>query len=386
MSIVLLILLCLSTLALGLLSLILLQHKEQKVLIVVTLSLIGHILGTYIYSLYPSDSTTTYFPKASPEWHGLSTRFVITLTWYTRHFITGNSIIDTFYFFTIFAFLGSILWYALYLAIAKHASQKKLSAFAPALILMCWPSSLLFSAGIGKDSLSFCFIPLMLLSFQKILIERKIAYISFLIISLTILTLIRPYLLMITLLTLSLYLLKKPSKANMKPLAPSIITFMLFLCAAAGVLKTQGHLQHLNIESILNKIVYLQNSQSIGSFFPLPSNNSPIIRLLLFPYSFAMNLLFPLGFFARNFAGYIASTENFILLFIILSFFISKKHLIKKTLSTPFVKFILLFFFAGVSLLALSNNNLGFSTREKLMYLPAFLIIYCIMLLQRRTQ
>ena len=72
---------------------------SQRIFYVILLSWFGHFLGGYIYTLNPSDSYIQFFMMATPDFLGLSTQFVETMTWYVREYITGDSFQSTIFFF-----------------------------------------------------------------------------------------------------------------------------------------------------------------------------------------------------------------------------------------------------------------------------------------------
>ncbi len=358
----------------------------QKTFLIMILSLLGHAAGTYLYYLSPSDSSMQYFPLAKPYFTDLGTGFVENMVWYVRYFLTGDSLLSTFYFFSAFAFLGSISWYALYLKLIKKLPTQGPTLTWPALILMCWPSFLLFTTGMGKDSLCFFFIPLMLLSYFNIRDRKNLAWNMFLLIfSVFLLAMLRPYLLMILSISYYLYTFRGLRSLNIR----GFLLLVGMLCVAGystyWVLTTQGQFDTVNLTSIAQRSELQQDRQAIGTFFYMPSV-SPIMRLLLLPYSFIMNLCFPLFYLARNIAGYLASLENCLLIILIGTTWRFRRQVKKLFLENRNLKLLFYFFIIGVFFLAAANTNLGLSMRQKSMYLPAFLLIYCVLYTQRRMR
>ena len=126
-----------------LLSLVVFQRYSpisQRIFCVVLLCWAGHFICAYIYTLQLSDSFLYFFKMATPEYTGLGTDFVTNLTWYVRYFITGDSYLATIFFFSAFAFIGSVLWYLLFLQLAESVGIQRRSYLFPALVIMFWPS------------------------------------------------------------------------------------------------------------------------------------------------------------------------------------------------------------------------------------------------------
>ena len=350
---------------------------SQRIFYVILLSWFGHFLGGYIYTLNPSDSYIQFFMMATPDFLGLSTQFVETMTWYVREYITGDSFQSTIFFFSAFSFLGSVLWYLLYLQLAEYLGIQKRDYLLPALILMCWPSYLLFTAGIGKDSLCFMFIPMALLSWNQFTYQRKnrTMMMLFLMFALGSMIVIRPYLLMIA---AGAYFLSTVQGIN--KLTFFRVLFILFLVpfviyAVQWVLAEQANLEIVDLDHIASKAQTQQLLLSQGSSFPYPATKNTWVTLLLLPYGLIMNLVMPLFIFANNITGVLASIENIFLVYLLYQFIRARKtfRLIKLQLEP--VKVCFYFFVVGMAFMGLSNTNLGLAMRQKSMYVPAFLVI-----------
>ena len=348
-------------------------------LLIMMLSFLGHILGTYYYSLGRSDSTIQYFPWATPYFSQLGTSFVKNLVWYVRAYLTGDSVIATFYFFSSFAFIGGVFWYVLYLRCAKRLNISGGQLAWPAFILMCWPSALIFTAGMGKDSLSYLFIPLVFLSYFNILEKKLLLWNSLILaISLAMLIALRPYLLMIFFIAYFFYASKELRSMTIKNTFSWIIILIMAVSTALWVLIMQGHFQVIDLISITEKSAKQQDLLSEGTHFYMPSGN-PIVNLLLLPYSFIMNLCFPLIYLAKNTMGYAASIENFLLAVLLWKTIRLKKVVTYFFFQDRKIRLLLYFFIVGMLFMSVLNTNLGLAIRQKDMYLPGFLVIYCLL-------
>lgn len=344
------------------------------------LSFWGHILGTYCYSLISSDSIDQFFPQATPYFNFSLARSTLAenLIWYIRYFFTGDSIIDTFYVFSSFAFTGGVLWYVLYLRCAKQLNMNATSLTWPAFILMCWPSFLFFTSGMGKDSLSFFFIPLAFLSYFNLAEKKKLLWNGLIfLLSIAILTAFRPYFLMILFITYFFYTSKGWRTITIKNSLSWMIIAVLTWLAVFLVLTSQGQLDTIDTLSISEKITVQQDYQAQGSHFEMPSDN-PFFRILLLPYSFFMNLCFPLFYLAKNMLGYASSFENLLLVFLVWKTITMRKLVAYIFLQNRKIKLLFYFFIVGMLFMSAVNTNLGLAVRQKSMYLPAFLVIYCL--------
>lgn len=351
---------------------------ERTFLLIIT-CWIGHYIGTFCYTLLRTDSLMQFFLNAQPHFHGLGTPFICNMVWYVRHFITGDSYTATLYFFASFSFLGSVLWYLLFLQLAQILKINNQKLIFPALIIMCWPSYFVFTAGIGKDSLTFFLIPVFLLSMNQLVTQqqKKPLMIFNILLSVTLLTLMRPYLLMIILAAYFLSTFK-----NIKSISGLHVILMLFIApllvfAIFWVLKNQAGTGLNQIQDISNMAVHQQTLLNEGTSFPMLSTNPAIVFLLL-PYSFAMNLTMPLFIFAHSAITLFASFENSFLLYLIYQSW-RRRKIYKIIKQTDGVRLCFSFFIVGMSFLSLINTNLGLATRQKTMYVPALLVVMMLM-------
>ena len=348
-------------------------------------SFFAHAVLTYVYSQGASDSSTEYFPNATANFSGFGTAFIYNLVWFVRHYFTGNSMIETFYFFSAFSFLGGVLWYVLYLQASRILNLRNDFYIFPAAILMCWPSALIFTNAMGKDSLCYFFIPLSFIAFFN-LIQKKNVLLSFFLLafSITILSMIRPYLLMIYISAYYISMYPGLRKLSIQYFLISPFVFCLLYYIFFNVLTTQGGLDHVDIDSIYQKTIRSHEYLSTGTHFYIPNTNM-FFSFLLLPYSFFMNLFSPLFFLAKNIIGIFASFENSLLLYIAINTF-RQRNILKGFFSEcNFLKLLFFFFVMGLFFLAMGNTNLGLAMREKLMYVPCFLVLCCLTFSKKRS-
>ena len=343
---------------------------------IIFLCWVGHYIGAFSYIFMETDSFSQFFGLATPEFTGLGTGFVKNMAWYVREYITGDSYLATVYFFSAFAFLGSVLWFLLFLQMGQWLKISNQRYILPSIILMCWPSVLFFTAGIGKDSLCYFLIPLIFLSWNQFFYERnnKLKMLIVFLSSMLIITMIRPYLLMIFAVSYYLSIFKGITKFTYQRLLLMIIFIPFIIIIVGWVLATQISIDVIDMEAILNRSLSQQEAQNIGTSFPIISHD-PRIELLFLPYSFTMNLIMPLFIFSRNLLGLFSSFENVLLLLLIYQFIKKRKtfKLLKSQLDP--VKFCFYFFIIGMIFMSLVNTNLGLAMRQKSMYVPAFFVV-----------
>lgn len=141
--------------------------------IIILLCWVGHYLGCLIYSFMTSDSMF-FFENSSPFFEGFGTAFVKLMTWYVSQYLTNHSFLATLYFFSAFAFIGSVLWYLLFLQLAGYLKINCNQYIFPAVVIMCWPSFLFFTSGIGKDSLCYFLLPVIFISGNRFFMNKSV--------------------------------------------------------------------------------------------------------------------------------------------------------------------------------------------------------------------
>ena len=345
----------------------------------------GHMLGTYFYASLGSDSLGYYFPYATSGVTKIlgdsGSGHMLNIVWYIREMISGDSFLATMYVFGVLTFCGSVLWYCIFLKVSEMLSLKNSCIYrVPAFIILCWPTFLIFSAGM-KDAVVFFCIPLFfisLISFQGA--PKKILSILGLMLGAWGCFFVRSYLTFI--LIAAWYIADMVSYRRsvgvriLFAFAGFVLAFVLLRTAFVTVLHLEAHVGELafNYTAIAQRAIAQQSVLNIGSVFSLPTHN-PMLLIFFLPYSFIMNLCFPLFFYANNFLALFSSFENLFLVYLIFYFIKHRHFFVEFSKKIFFTNLLFYYFIAGMSFLALINTNLGLSTREKAMYLPAFLVV-----------
>jgi hypothetical protein len=92
-----------------------------------------------------------------------------------------------------------------------------------------------------------------------------------------------------------------------------------------------------------------------------------------------VNMYLPLFLGAKgNFFAIYLSFENAILLIMSIRLFLKRKQLAMIKKESPVVSYLWYYFVFGIMLLGLINANLGLASREKMMYIPQFALVYFI--------
>ena len=333
---------------------------------------VGHYVGTLMYPLVPQDSFVQFFQGASPNFNWVnSTQIVKCITWHVREYLTGDSYLATLYFFSAFSFVGSVLWYLLYLQLAQALNISNQKYIFPALVIMCWPSFLFFTCGIVKDSWCYFLIPLVFLSWNQFHYERKnrVMMLFLIFLSLFVMILTRSYLLMVFAGAYYLSKFEGFKKLTLLNVVSILIILPIFIYVVYWVNGSET-----TLDSVSNRAVFQQTHQNKGSSFPMLTKD-PKFVLFALPYNFIMNLIMPMFIFARNIVGYTASLENVFLVYLIYRFWKKRRvyKLIKNQLKP--VKLYMSFFIVGMSFMSLINTNLGLAMRQKSMYMPCLLVI-----------
>ncbi|MCH9756773.1 MAG: hypothetical protein K0U37_06265 [Gammaproteobacteria bacterium] len=352
---------------------------------VILLCFVGHYVGCYAYSLFQSDSYHTFFLKATPVYYGSSTSFILNMVWYVRAWFTGESYLGTLFFFSAFSFVGHILWYLVFVHLAKTLKINYQPYLFPALILMCWPSFLFFTAGIGKDSLSFFLIPSVLLTWNQLIYGKSKKGLMFvcLVLAVCLMTMVRPYLLMIIGGACYASTFNGLKRLSFFRLLSLIVLAPLLLYAVHWVITTQGGMENTDATDIMNRAYKQQELLNGGTSFPMLSKN-PVIVFLSLPYSFMMNLIMPLFVFAHNLEALLASFENLFLINMIYRFWKNRRQWRFVKSQVDFAKLCFYTFMFGMAFLGLVNTNLGLAMRQKGMYLPAFIVLALVMQLHNK--
>jgi len=375
----------------GYLILLFFRLKQFYCFSVMVLTNFGHLIGMILFwvcFLYIGSDSFTYFNKASNAYgFHQSTILILWIVYWLRQLIFGDSYLGVTSFFMLFGFLGSLLYFVIFCELLKVIENKRANLWTKqkqwyGLLVACWPSSLFWLSSIGKDALCYFFIALFFLSLIKI--KRHVGYIIFLIFSAIGAYLVRPYLFLIAGFAFVFWLIFS-SNRRLNLLQKGILCFILaYLFISLSYDISQFGSFSYNFDSIIDRATLQQSYLSSGTHIQM-SPSRHILFVFFLPIAMLENLVFPLFFGVHNFIGLVASIENLALVFFLLNFL---KHLpywkeLKKQI--PIFSYMFWFFIVGIGFLGMINTNLGLASRQKLMYLPLFLIAIFLTFIFRKT-
>ncbi len=335
--------------------------RNKKDIILVFLIFFWHTFFSifyYWYSLFNTADATLYYK------YSFSNNLEIypgtkALIYLTSLFSKGldASYLNTTLFYNFFGTFGIFLFY---FSLKKYLNN--LSWYWKLIIFI--PSMSFWSAGLGKDAISFFSICLFLYTLSS---NNKI-YI-FLPISFFIMFIVRPHIALMMIVSFVIYFIIRSKvhilfKVITLPIIVASITF------SSSFVQQYIGLEEASIDSVSSYVEQRQGyNQSGGSSIDLQSMSYP---MQIFTYIFR-----PLPFDAHSTLALFTSIENTILLFLfIYILFISKFRLYS------FVEgkntWLLIYAFLTCSMLAITTANLGIATRQKWMFMPIFiyLLIY----------
>lgn len=307
----------------------------------------------WYFSLSNTADATLYYQKAFRLILDLSpgTKFTESVTYIIVRTLNANYL-NTTLAFNIFGSLGLIF---LYLSIKKYLFA--INRYW--IILLFIPSMSFWSAGLGKDAISFMAVCLFVYSI--VFSNRITTAISFIT-----MFMVRPHIAFMMLTSFLIYFISR-SKAHI------LIKILTLPIVLTGSIITLNFVQQyvglgdVSLESLENYVDKRQGyNQSGGSSLDISSMSYP---LQMFTYIFR-----PLPFEAHSIVALVTSVENTILLllFLYISFrtkFRVNAFIVGKNL------WLFAYFFLTCTILALTTANLGIATRQKWMFMPALLYL-----------
>lgn len=314
------------------------------------------------YSLNFMSDAFGYYEKAQmPDWNiGLGTGFVDFLTKILYNFL-GLSYVGLFLVFNLFGVVGLIAFDASLRAaiVYKNFSVKKLAT-----LLVLLPSVSFWSSSIGKDSIAFMSVGLIL--WCSLHLKDRLGLLFF---SMIMMLLVRPHISLIMLMAAVAAILFDPlTSKKYKILIASFILFV-FGILFPFVIDFAGYSDGLNVGEISD---FIETRQSFnmegGGGIDISSMNlfEQLVAYMFRPFAFEVNNIFTAA----------AAFDNTILLSLFVAFsfnvFSGRKSILKENR-------VFLWVYACLTwtLLAMTTSNMGIALRQKWMFAPVliFLII-----------
>ena len=316
-----------------------------------------HTLFCIIYSIYVltySGDALSYYKYAYEEEivFGIGTSFVNFLT--SILFLLYNlSFFEMALIFNIFGSIGLILFYASLNSIKQNNFSIIFITFLPSISF--------WSSGIGKDSIAFLSVSLLLWSIINIKGRIFLFFIAILV-----MFLVRPHISLVMLISyVFIYLIY--TKTNLFKI---IYLILIIICT---IFLFDNVLDYISIESIFEIINFIKDRQvqnlDGGSSINIMELNfiEKIFTFLFRPFIFEIS--YSITFFAVAF-------DNFILLILFISFMF--KYIINKFKIKMNFKFAYLYTYSILVtvILSLTISNLGISVRQKWIVLPVLIYIW----------
>jgi len=326
-----------------------------------------HLFFTYIYylqSLSGQIDVNYYFQRSldPQQLNFFGSKFIFFLTSIFSQSLSFN-FFNTFFIFSLFGYLG-ILFFATSLFYIQSYKKGKYN-YLLVLIIVFFPSLHFWSSAIGKDSLMFLAVGLIIWSGVKLNL-RKIWFLF----SSVLITLIRPH--VGALLFLSFYsntLFKDSIKINKYLKLLIFLAPLLFFTFLPIVISNYFNLPSLSISGFIDYLEIRTEFTQTGSLALDITSINPLMRPFIFLYGPVFlkgSSLFYLLIFIEN-------------VFLITLTIISFKNILNNNFRFKNIPNFLFFTFPILTLflLSFSVGNVGIALRQKWMIIP-FLYIYLI--------
>jgi hypothetical protein len=337
--------------------------------------LLMHFVATYwayLYSLSnPADSNMYFYNTRRMNWEDArsSTGFILFVVQYMRS-LFGGGILDYFYLFQIFGLLGLVV---IFRTIQELFVSIQSETLALPYMLLFLPGLHFWTVWVGKDAPLFFSVALAI--WASLRLSRR--YPAFLL-AVVIMLPIRPHVAGLAMASLAVAVL---FGRGIKPLyrgllgAGALGIFLAILPSVRAVLQVDS----LDLDTVSDFIATRQEyglrDDVGGSFVNLP-----------FPLRMASLLFRPFYFDAKGFMGLVASFENTIWLGVFGFLAWRFRDVYNCALENLFVRFCVVYAGTLTILLTLVNYNIGLGLRQKMMIMPAVLVLLAATLVWRRLE
>lgn len=261
------------------------------------------------------------------------------------------------FIYNIFGLLGLVL---LYHSLKKYIEKLSWYWF----FLLFIPSMSFWSAGLGKDAISFFSVCLFLYTITS----NKKLYIL-LPISFFFMFMVRPHIALMMIVSFVIYFILR-SKIHLLVKLITLPVIIAGVVVSSGFVQQYVGLDEASLDSVSGYVDDRQNSnQGGGSSIDLQSMSYPV---QMFTYVFR-----PLPFDAHSALALFTSIENTILLILFLYVLFKNKFRLNYFIEGKNA-WLLIYAFLTCSMLAITTANLGIATRQKWMFMPIliYLLVY----------
>lgn len=267
------------------------------------------------------------------------------------------SYLNVTFIYNIFGLLGLVL---LYHSLKKYIEKLSWYWF----FLLFIPSMSFWSAGLGKDAISFFSVCLFLYTITS----NKKLYIL-LPISFFFMFMVRPHIALMMIVSFVIYFILR-SKIHLLVKLITLPVIIAGVVVSSGFVQQYVGLDEASLDSVSGYVDDRQNSnQGGGSSIDLQSMSYPV---QMFTYVFR-----PLPFDAHSALALFTSIENTILLILFLYVLFKNKFRLNYFIEGKNA-WLLIYAFLTCSMLAITTANLGIATRQKWMFMPIliYLLVY----------
>lgn len=230
--------------------------------------------------------------------------------------------------------------------------------------LLFIPSMSFWSAGLGKDAISFfsvCLFLYTITSNKKLYILLPISFFS--------MFMVRPHIALMMIVSFVIYFILR-SRVHLLVKLTTLPIIIAAVVVSSGFVQQYVGLDEASIDSVSGYVDGRQNSnQGGGSSLDLQSMSYPV---QMFTYVFR-----PLPFDAHSALALFTSIENTILLILFLYVLFKNKFRLNYFVEGKNT-WLLIYAFLTCSMLAITTANLGIATRQKWMFMPIliYLLVY----------
>ena len=335
--------------------------RQKRDIKVITLLFVWHSFFSFVYYNFtlsnPADAIGYYrrsfytdfvFYPGTPFIVNVSSMFTKTIE---------ASYLNVTLVFNIFGLLGLVIFY-----LTIKGYLKKMSRYW--VIIFFIPSMSFWSAGLGKDAISFFSTCLFL---YAISIKNR----NFLLISISFffMFMVRPHIAFMMLISYIVYFIIK-AKINLVFKLLTLPVIAIGLVVSLSFVQQYVGLEDASLGDVGDYVDGRQNvNQGGGSSVDIASMSYP---MQMFTYVFR-----PLPFEAHSAVALFSSIENTVILFLFIYIIYKSKFNFRSFIHNEYV-WLFTYVFLSCTILALTTANLGIATRQKWMFMPVliYLLIY----------
>lgn len=294
------------------------------------------------------------------------TYFVVHIVQFIRNTL-GGSFLDHFLFFQCFGMIAAALMMRCFNEVAESLGTL---VPLPVYIILFLPGFHFWTCGIGKDAPMI--MAIVLATWASLHIQKRILW---MVVALVIMALIRPHIAAIVMVASAgaLFLSGQLDKRVRIALAPIVLIGLVFVAARASDRLGVS----LDTQSVSD---FVDTQQGMGKRF----GSGADLSALPLPLKIWSLLFRPFFYDAEGMMQWTASVENAVWLYFFGYLAYNWRILLRLVKSMYYVTYCIIFAGVLILLLSLVNYNVGLGQRQKMMVLPAILLLYATVFLYKR--